>query len=107
MERHDVVVIGAGPAGLAAAGALSHRGIASVVLERSDNVANSWRNHYDRLHLRTVRWLSHLPGYKLPRRFGSWVAKDDLVEYLETYAELHNLDVRTGVEVDRVDREGD
>lgn len=107
MERHDVVVIGAGPAGLAAAGALSHRGVPSVVLERSDHIANSWRNHYDRLHLHTVRWLSHLPGYKLPRRLGNWVAKDDLVEYLERYAEVHNLDVRTGVEVDRVDREGD
>jgi cation diffusion facilitator CzcD-associated flavoprotein CzcO len=78
-----------------------------VVLERSDHIAVSWRNHYDRLHLHTVRWLSHLPGYKLPRRYGNWVAKDDLVEYLERYAEVHNLDVRTGVEVDRVDREGD
>lgn len=102
-----MVVIGAGPAGLAAAGALSHRGVPSVVLERSDHIANSWRNHYDRLHLHTVRWLSHLPGYKLPRKLGSWVAKDDLVGYLERYAELHNLDVRTGVEVDRVDRVGD
>jgi putative flavoprotein involved in K+ transport len=107
MEKHEVVVIGAGPAGLAAAGALRHRGIPSVVLERSDHVASSWRGHYDRLHLHTVRWLSHLPGYKLPRKLGSWVARDDLVAYLERYAELHELDVRTGVEVQRLERNGD
>src|SRR3954454_4943849 len=106
MEKCDVVVIGAGPAGLATAGALRHHGIGAVVLE-GDSIGASWRRHYDRLHLHTVRWLSHLPGYKLPRRYGNWVARDDLVEYLERYAEVHNLDVRTGIEVDRVDREGD
>ncbi len=107
MEKTEVVVIGAGPAGLAAAGALRHYGIGAVVLERSDRVGASWRGHYDRLHLHTVRWLSHLPGYKLPRRYGSWVARDDLVEYMEDYVEAHNLDVRTGVEVERLERVGE
>jgi putative flavoprotein involved in K+ transport len=106
VERTEVVVIGAGPAGLAAAGALRHYGIGSIVLER-DSVGASWRKHYDRLHLHTVRWLSHLPGYKLPRRYGNWVARDDVVEYLEDYVEAHNLDVRTGVEVEGLERNGD
>jgi putative flavoprotein involved in K+ transport len=104
MERSDVVVIGAGPAGLATAGALRHYGIGAVVLER-DAIGASWRKHYDRLHLHTVRWLSHLPGYKMPRRYGSWVARDDVVEYLEQYVDAHNLDVREGVEVERLERE--
>src|SRR3954454_10168735 len=64
MEKCEVVVIGAGPAGLATAGALRHYGIGAVVLER-DAIGASWRGHYDRLHLHTVRWLSHLPGYRL------------------------------------------
>jgi putative flavoprotein involved in K+ transport len=106
MEKSDVVVIGAGPAGLATAGALRHYGIGAVVLER-DAVGASWRKHYDRLHLHTVRWLSHLPGYKLPRRYGNWVARDDVVEYLENYVDFHNIDVRTGVEVDGLSRNGD
>jgi putative flavoprotein involved in K+ transport len=97
-------VIGAGPAGLAAAGALRHYGVPSVVLERSEHVGASWRGHYDRLHLHTVRWLSGLPGYRLPRRYGSWVARDDLVEYLEDYVERLNLDVRTGIEVTGLER---
>jgi putative flavoprotein involved in K+ transport len=98
-------VIGAGPAGLATAGALRHYGIGAVVLER-DAVGASWRKHYDRLHLHTVRWLSHLPGYKLPRRYGNWVARDDVVEYLEDYVGVHNIDVRTGVEVEQLARNG-
>ncbi|MEA2424237.1 MAG: putative flavoprotein involved in transport [Thermoleophilaceae bacterium] len=107
MEQTDVVVIGAGPAGLAAAGALRHHGIGATVLERSDAVGASWRGHYERLHLHTVRWLSHLPGYKLPRRYGNWVSRDDLVEYMEDYVAAHNLDVRTGVEVERLERDGE
>src|SRR3954449_13100485 len=106
MEKCEVVVIGAGPAGLATAGALRHYGIGAVVLER-DDVGASWRRHYDRLHLHTVRWLSHLPGYKMPRRYGNWVARDDVVEYLEDYVQAHNLDVRTGVEVEGLERDGD
>src|SRR4051794_2495165 len=106
MEKCEVVVIGAGPAGLAMAGALRHHGIGAVVLER-DAIGASWRRPYDRLHLHTVRWLSHLPGYKLPRRYGNWVARDDVIEYLEDYVATHNLDVRTGVEVERLERDGE
>jgi putative flavoprotein involved in K+ transport len=105
VEKHEVVVIGAGPAGLATAGALRHYGVPHVVLERSDAVGASWRGHYDRLHLHTVRWLSNLPGYRLPRRYGPWVGRDDLIEYFEDYVEKHNLDVRTGVEVEKLARD--
>src|SRR3954471_11049366 len=98
------VVVGAGPGGLAAAAMLRRAGVDALVLERSDAVAASWRSHYDRLHLHTVRWLSHLPGYRIPRRFGRWVARDDVVRYLEEYAAHHELDVRTGTAVTRIDR---
>lgn len=98
------VVIGAGPAGLATAAALRTRGVPSLVLER-DTVAASWRGHYDRLHLHTVRWLSHLPGYKIPREEGAWVSRDGVIRYLERYAAYHELDVRTGVRVGRIERE--
>jgi hypothetical protein len=101
-----VAVIGAGPAGLAMAAALSHRGVRAVVVERND-VASSWRGHYDRLHLHTPRWLSHLPGMRIPREEGRWVSRDGVIRYLERYAEHHRLDVRTGVEVSRVDSDAD
>jgi putative flavoprotein involved in K+ transport len=102
-----VAVIGAGPAGLAMAAALSRRGVEAVVVERNDDVASTWRGHYDRLHLHTPRWLSHLPGMRIPREEGRWVSRDGVVRYLERYTEHHRLDVRTGVEVGRVDRDTD
>ena len=95
-----VVVIGAGPAGLASAAMLQRAGERVIVLERGDDVGSSWRTRYDRLHLHTVRWLSCLPGYRIPRAFGKWVARDRVIEYLQRYASHHALDVRTGVEVE-------
>lgn len=103
-EREPVYVIGGGPGGLAAAAGLKAHGVRAVVLEKSDRVGASWRGHYDRLHLHTTRRLSALPGLPIPRRFGRWVSRDDVVRYLEKYAEFHDLEVVTGVEVTRVDR---
>ncbi|MFF2846920.1 flavin-containing monooxygenase [Streptomyces sp. NPDC058001] len=102
-----VYVIGGGPGGLAAAYALRARGVRAVVLERSDRVGASWRGHYDRLRLHTTRRLSALPGLSMPRSFGRWVARDNVVRYLEKYAEHHELEIVTGVEVHRVDRDPD
>ncbi|EDY43562.1 flavin-containing monooxygenase [Streptomyces sp. SPB074] len=105
--RSPVYVIGAGPGGLAVAASLRRRGVPAVVVEKADRVGSSWRGHYDRLHLHTTRRLSSLPGLPMPRRFGRWVGRDDVVTYLEKYAEFHELDVLTGVAVERVEaREG-
>ncbi|MGW8954194.1 flavin-containing monooxygenase [Streptomyces sp. NPDC055709] len=101
-----VYVIGAGPGGLAVAAALRERGVRAVVLEKSESVGASWRGHYDRLHLHTTRRLSGLPGLPMPRRFGRWVSRGDVVRYLEKYAEFHELELVTGVEVTRIEPAG-
>ncbi|NUS15982.1 MAG: NAD(P)/FAD-dependent oxidoreductase [Streptomyces sp.] len=100
----DAIVIGAGPGGLAAAAALRQRGARPLVLERAEQLGSSWRGHYDRLHLHTTRRLSALPGLAIPRAYGRWVGRDDVVRYLEQYAEHHDLDITTGITVDRVER---
>jgi putative flavoprotein involved in K+ transport len=101
-----ICVVGAGAAGLAAAAALRRAGADVVVLERED-VGAAWQARYDCLHLHTVRWLSGLPGVAIPRASGKWPSRDRVVEYLRAYAARQELDVRTGVAVDRVDRSGD
>ncbi|MFC9752731.1 flavin-containing monooxygenase [Streptomyces sp. NPDC056921] len=106
-EGRPVYVVGGGPGGLAAAAALREQGVRAVVLEKSGNVGASWRRHYDRLHLHTTRSRSALPGLAMPRRFGRWVSRDDVVRYLDKYAEHHELEVVTGVEVSRIDRAPD
>ncbi|GAA3001579.1 flavin-containing monooxygenase [Streptomyces fulvorobeus] len=106
-DDRPVYVVGAGPGGLAVAAALRAQGVRAVVLERSENVGASWRRHYDRLRLHTTRRWSALPGLAIPRRFGRWVGRADVVRYLEKYAEHHALEVVTGVEVFRIDRAQD
>ncbi|MFC7306274.1 flavin-containing monooxygenase [Streptomyces monticola] len=102
-----VYVIGGGPGGLAAAAALRARGVRAVVLEKAESVGASWHHHYDRLRLHTTRRLSALPGLAMPRSFGRWVSRDNVVRYLEKYADHHELEIVTGVEVTRVDRAPD
>ncbi|MEV7628517.1 NAD(P)/FAD-dependent oxidoreductase [Actinoplanes sp. NPDC089786] len=98
----NVTVLGAGAAGLGVAAALKARGVDSVVLERGPGVGSSWRGRYDRLKLHTTRRLSGLPGLPIPREYGRWVRRDDLVRYLEAYAAKFDLDVRTGATVESI-----
>lgn len=105
MGSDSVIVLGAGPGGLAVAAELTRFGVPVRVIDKADAVGAAWRNHYERLHLHTVRWTSHLPGYKIPRRYGEWVAREDVVRYLEDYTAHHHLDVTLGVTAERIDRE--
>jgi putative flavoprotein involved in K+ transport len=94
-ESSDALVIGAGPAGLAAAKELTRIGKTVVVIDSASEVGSSWSRHYDRLHLHTARNFSRLPGKRMPRRYGQWVARDDFRQYLKDYSE--GLDLRFGV----------
>ena len=82
----DVIIIGAGPAGLATAAALAAQGLNAAIRERSNDVGAAWRRHYDRLHLHTDRARSGLPGLAIPKAYGRYPSRAHVVEYLETYA---------------------
>lgn len=104
--QHPVIVVGAGPAGLAAAACLSRAGIEALVLETGEKLGHTWRSLYDRLHLHTVRALSALPGYPLPRSYPRYAARQQVVDYLDAYASRFKLNIQTGVHVLNAARDG-
>ena len=103
----EVLVIGAGPAGLAVAAELRRRGVSAEIIERSGEIGSSWRSRYDRLRLNTYRRYSTLSGDRYPPGTPAFPTRDQFVSYLEAYVKRHDLSVRFGVQVDRIDGCGD
>lgn len=102
MAPASVVVIGAGPAGLATSQQLTRRRIAHVVLERGEVPGYCWANTYDSLKLHTGKWMSSLPGLSFPRSYPAFVPRQQFWEYLCRYAERFRLHVETGCQVSGV-----
>jgi len=90
-NKASVIIIGAGPAGLATAAELGLKKRSYIILEKGDMVAQSWQKHYDRLHLHTVRDFSHLPNEPFPETYPQFVHKDDLLKYYQAYAEKYEI----------------
>ena len=100
----EVLVIGAGPAGLAVAACLRQQGVGHDIVSRDDSVAASWRRHYERLHLHTIKRHSALPNMPWPVSAPRYPSRQQVVDYLERYAAAHQIKPRLGVEVRRVRR---
>jgi cation diffusion facilitator CzcD-associated flavoprotein CzcO len=106
-ESIDVAIIGAGPAGLAAGAALRKAGVQFVILERKPTVGSSWRAHYERLHLHTIKQMSALPYRPFPATYPRYVPKALMIEYLDGYAEEFELRPRLEESARSVRRDGD
>jgi cation diffusion facilitator CzcD-associated flavoprotein CzcO len=106
VETFDAAIIGAGPAGLAAARQLKARGLNVVIFEKAETVGSVWRRHYDRLHLHTARAYSGLPGMAIPSAYGRYPSRAQFVDYLESYAAGFELRPRFNTPVSAVRREG-
>jgi len=104
IRRVDVVVIGAGPAGLATSRELSRRGVAHVVYERGE-VADTWSRLYDSLTLHTGKHMSHLPGMRFARTAALFLSRAEFFQYLHEYQRRFDVPVRTRSEVTSVTRE--
>jgi putative flavoprotein involved in K+ transport len=102
-EPTEVIVIGAGPCGLAAGYALRKAGLATRILERGQDVGTRWHGYYDSLRFNSGRVISSLPGLRMPRRYGRWVRRDDFIEYLGHYARQIDAPIEFGVAVQRID----
>jgi cation diffusion facilitator CzcD-associated flavoprotein CzcO len=102
-----VIVIGAGASGLAAADALSRRGLPVLVLEQENRVAEPWRRRHDRLSLNTHRVFSSLPGLSYPPGTTAFPTRENVVAYLERFAAERGLAIAFGAAVERVRPDGD
>jgi putative flavoprotein involved in K+ transport len=104
---HPVLIVGAGPAGLATAYELSRRGIPYRLFERGPSLGTSWVNAYDSLRLHTGRHMSTLPGFGYRRGTPLFPTRDDFVAYLRDYVDRASLRIETGSEVTELRRDGD
>jgi len=101
-ERFEVVVIGGGQAGLAVGYHLARLGARFVILDAMRRVGDAWRTRWDSLRLFTPARYNSLDGMPFPAPPHYFPTKDEMADYLESYAERFALPIRHGVTVERV-----
>lgn len=100
----DVLVIGAGQAGLAAGYHLARNGGRFVIAEREGRAGASWLRRYESLTLFTPRRLDELPGLLLKGDANGYPTRDEFAAYLDAYAKAFHLPIRYGFPITRLER---
>src|SRR5688500_11577572 len=100
----DVLIIGGGQAGLAIGSHLKSTPFRFRIAERHARVGDSWRNRYASLVLFTPRAYSALPGLVVPGDPEGYPTKDEMADYLESYAERFELPVALESGIRRLER---
>ena len=106
-ERFEVIVIGGGQAGLSVGYHLARLGVRFAILDAEARTGDTWRQRWDSLRLFTPAVFDGLDGMRFPGAPFSFPTKDEMADYLESYAQRFALPVRHGISVDRLTREGD
>jgi putative flavoprotein involved in K+ transport len=99
-EQTDVLVVGAGQAGLAAGYHLQRRSRQVILIDRNRRIGDSWRSRWDSLKLYSPASRDGLPGMPFPGGRTAYPTKDEMADYLEMYAAHFELPVRLGTEVE-------
>jgi putative flavoprotein involved in K+ transport len=102
IEHIETAIIGAGQAGLATAYHLQRLGRPCLILDGNEHVGDNWRAQWDSLRLYTPAQYDGLPGLPFPGPRWSYPTKDEVADYLATYAKQFALPVRTLARVDRL-----
>ncbi|WP_245658951.1 flavin-containing monooxygenase [Microtetraspora malaysiensis] len=102
----EIIVIGAGQSGLATARALRNLGVSPVILEAGDQPTGSWPHYYDSLTAFSPARYSAMPGMPFPGDPDHYPTRDEVVDYLQRYAETLDVEIRTGTRVTAVEADG-
>jgi putative flavoprotein involved in K+ transport len=102
----DVVVVGAGQAGLAMGYHLAQRGKRFLIVDAGAEVGDAWRSRWDSLRLFTPAQYDNLPGLPFPAPRDTYPGKDDVAAYLRIYADRFKLPVRVNMGVTSLTRSG-
>ncbi|CAI8713092.1 MULTISPECIES: flavin-containing monooxygenase [Bacillus] len=103
----DVIIIGAGQAGLAMGYYLQQGNYNFVLLDEEKRIGDSWRKRYDSLQLFTPRAYCALPGMRLDGNQNEFPTKDEISNYLEEYVQRFSLPVRLHTNVFKVRKKED
>jgi len=106
-ERIDTIVIGAGQAGLSTGYHLKQLGVPFLILDGGERIGDVWRKRWDSLRLFTPARFSGLDGMRFPADPYYFPTKDEMGDFLESYARHFALPVRLGVRVERLSKQGD
>jgi putative flavoprotein involved in K+ transport len=101
-EHVETVIVGGGQAGLAIGHSLARRERPFLILDANERIGDAWRKRWDSLRLFSPARFDSLPGLPLEAPAWSFPTKDELADYLESYAVHFDLPVRTGVRVDEL-----
>jgi putative flavoprotein involved in K+ transport len=99
----EVAVIGAGQAGLAMGYFLRRQGRRFMILERAGSIGSAWRERWESLTLFTPRRYSALPGLPFPGDPDGYPTRDEVIAYLERYAETFQLPIEPNSEVEKIE----
>jgi putative flavoprotein involved in K+ transport len=100
----DVLVIGAGQAGLAVGHLLARGQLQFLLIDAAPELGHSWRSRWDSLRLFTPAEYDALPGMPFPAAPGTYPGKDEVAAYLKAYAEQFDLPVMLDTRVHHVER---
>ncbi|WP_010676613.1 flavin-containing monooxygenase [Bacillus timonensis] len=102
---YDVVIIGAGQAGLAMGFYLKKTNQSFLLLDKAKEIGETWRNRYDSLTLFTPRAYSELPNLELKGPRQGYPTKDEVADYLAQFASHHSIPIQMNTTVTKVTKE--